>query len=121
VVLVGLGARDEAEAFQKEYAPHFPVICDPDKELYRAYNLSRGTLASMASPGVFIKGLRTMARGHMPGIPRGDRFQLAGVFLIDTEGSIRYSRFAKDPADNPSIESLLALRSLIQGDKKKRD
>jgi hypothetical protein len=73
----------------------------------------------MASPGVFIKGLRTMARGHMPGVPRGDTSQLAGVFLIDTEGTIRYSHYAKDPADNPSVESLLALRSLFQRDETK--
>jgi hypothetical protein len=35
------------------------------------------------------------------------------VFLIDTSGNIRYAHHSKDPSDNPSIETLLALKEIF--------
>ncbi len=113
VVLVGLGNRDESEKFRKEFAPYYKIICDPEKDLFRAYGLSRGTIAGMVSPGIFIKGLRTLSQGYMPGIPRGDVFQLAGVFMIDTRGNVRYSRYSRNIADYPPVEALLNLKALV--------
>ncbi len=113
VVLVGLGTVEQAEQFREEFSLLFPIICDPHKELYRIFDLGRSTIANMASPGVLLKGLRAMSQGYMPGIPRGDTMQLPGVFLIDTEGNIRYSYFSKDPSDHPSLETLLELEKLF--------
>lgn len=53
-----------------------------------------------------------MAKGHGLGLHQGDVRQLPGVFIIDSEGRIRFSHHAKEPADNPQPEVLLAaLRS----------
>ncbi len=114
VVLVGLGKPEQAEQFRKEFSLSFPIICDPDKELYRLYDLKRGTVASMARASVLLKGMRAMSQGYMPGIPRGDTMQLPGVFLIDTEGNIRYSYFSKDPSDHPAVETLLNLKEMLK-------
>jgi hypothetical protein len=43
-------------------------------------------------------------------VPQGVVMQLAGLFLIDTAGHIRYAHYSKDPSDNPSIETLLELK-----------
>lgn len=118
VILVGQGSPEESERFRMEFAPDLPVISDPDRELFRAYGLGRGSLAQMASPGVLFRGFSAMSRGNMPGIPKGDVLQLAGVFLVDTEGLIRYAYFAKDASDYPSVENLLGLEKVIV---KKRD
>jgi peroxiredoxin len=115
VILVGLEGPEHAEKFRKEFAPSLPVICDPEKQLYRAYGLGRTTVSGIASPGILLRGLRTMAQGHTPGIPGGDVFQMPGVFMIDREGNIRYSYYSKDVSDHPSIEELLALKSLLDG------
>jgi hypothetical protein len=48
-----------------------------------------------------------MAKGHQIGIPQGDVRQLPGVFIIDTDGSIRFSHHADGPADHPSPDVLL--------------
>ena len=113
VVLVGLGDPERAEAFKQQFSLSLPLICDPEKKLYQIYGLGRASLTGMASPVFLLKGLKTLARGHMPGIPRDDVMQMPGVFLIDTSGNIRYAHYSKDPSDNPSIETLLALKDII--------
>jgi ligand-binding SRPBCC domain-containing protein/peroxiredoxin len=113
VVLVGLGTPDQAETFKEQFSLSFPIICDPEKELYQTYGLGRVSVASMASPFLLLKGLKTLSRGHTPGVPQGDVMQMPGVFLIDTSGNIRYAHYSKDPSDNPSIETLLALKDIF--------
>jgi peroxiredoxin len=113
VVLVGLGTPDRAEAFKKQFSLSFPIICDSEKKLYQTYGLGRSSITSMVSPSFLLKGLKTLSRGHTPGVPRDDIKQLPGVFLIDTSGNIRYAHYSKDPSDNPSIETLLALKDMF--------
>jgi len=113
VVLVGLGTFDRAAAFKKQFSISFPIICDPEKTLYQTYGLGRGSLAGMASPVFLLKGLKTLARGHLPGMPQDDIRQMPGVFLISTSGTIRYAHYSKDPSDNPSIEALLTLKDRL--------
>lgn len=113
VVLVGLGTPDRTEAFKKQFSLTFPIICDPEKKLYQTFGLGRVSVASMASPTLLLKGLKALSRGHTPGMPRDDIMQMPGVFLIDTSGNIRYAHYSKDPSDNPSIATLLALKDIL--------
>jgi peroxiredoxin len=114
VVLVGLGTAEQAEKFRAEFSLSFPIICDPQKELYRRYGLGRGGVSSLVSPAVLLRGMRTMSRGYAPGIPRGDVMQMPGVFLINTEGNILYSYYSKDASDHPPVDTLLALKNLFK-------
>lgn len=114
VVFVGLGTPEQAEQFREEFSLSFPIICDPQKELYRMYDLGRSTVANMASASLLLKGLRAMSQGYRPAIPRGDVLQLPGVFLIDTEGNIRYSYFSKDASDHPAVDTLLSLKKILR-------
>jgi peroxiredoxin len=113
VVLVGLGTVEQAEKFRAEFSLSFPIICDPRKELYRQYGLSRGGVSSLLSPVVLLRGMRAMSSGYAPGIPRGDVMQLPGVFLINSDGNILYSYYSKDASDHPPVNTLLALKKLF--------
>ena len=113
IILVGLGNTDRTEAFKKQFSLSFPIICDPEKKLYKIFDLGRGSLLRMASPAFLLKGLKTLSRGHALGVPKDDVLQMPGVFLIDTSGNIRYAHYAKDPSDNPSIDTLLALKNVF--------
>lgn len=113
IVLVGMGTPDQAEAFKKQFSLSFPIICDPEKKLHQTYGLGRGSVASMVSPSLLLKGLKTLSRGYPPGVPQGDVMQMPGVFLIDTSANIRYAHYSKDPSDNPSIGTLLALKDIF--------
>jgi peroxiredoxin len=118
ILLVGQGTPAQAEQFRKALSITLPIICDPDKDLFREYGLGRGTLSGMASPSLLLKGLKTLTRGYTPGLPRGDVMQLPGVFLVDSGGDIRYSHYAKDPSDNPAVETLLGLKNLVKRNNK---
>ena len=97
----------------KKFSLSFPIICDPEKKLYNTFGIGRGSLLSMASPAFLLKGFKTLSRGHSLGIPKDDVLQMPGVFLIDTSGNIRYAHYSKDPSDNPSIGTLLALKDVF--------
>ena len=107
VILVGLGSPEQAEAFRKEFDLSFPIVCDPDRRLYKAYELKRTGLLKFASPSLLFKGVKALSQGHAMGIPRGDIYQLPGVFIIDQTGRIRFSYYGRDPADHPSPEKIL--------------
>ena len=113
IILVGLGTPARAEAFKEQFSLSFPIICDPQKKLYQTFGLGRGSLLRMASPAFLLKGLKTLSRGHTLGVPKDDVLQMPVVFLIDTSGNIRYGYYAKDPSDNPSIDTLLALKDIF--------
>jgi peroxiredoxin len=114
VVLVGLGSVKDTAAFKERFAVPFAMIADPERRLFAAFHLKRASTGSLLSAGMVVKGLMVMAKGHRMGIPKGDVRQLPGVFIIDTDGRIRFSHYAAGPADHPQPEVLLEkLRSDI--------
>jgi peroxiredoxin len=107
IVLVGLGTPEETAAFKEQFRVPFPMIADPQKRLFKAFQLKQATPKALLSVSMAIKGLSALARGHHIGIPKGDVRQLPGVFIIDMDGRVRFTHFAKDPADHPQADVLL--------------
>jgi peroxiredoxin len=107
VVLVGLGTPEQTAAFKDRFDIPFPMIADPQKALYKAFHLKQASAGAMLSPGMALKGVSAMLRGYGIGMPSGDVRQLPGVFIIDTDGVVRYHYFAEGPADHPSPDVLL--------------
>ena len=116
MVLVGMGPPKESREFLKRFALPFPLICDPDQRLHKAYGLKKMGALGFLSPSLALKSLSAVAGGNLVGMPEGDVKQLAGVFIIDTTGRIRFRHLSTDPADFASAEDLLAaLESLSLG------
>ena len=107
VVLVGLGTPKETAAFKDRFDIPFPMIADPEKALYKAFRLKQASVTAFLSPGMAVKGVSAMLRGYGIGLPTGDVRQLPGVFIINTDGVIRYRYFAEGPADHPDPDVLL--------------
>ncbi len=113
VVLVGMGPPKESNAFLKKFGRPFPMICDPEQKLYAAYGLKRMGTLGFLSPSLALKSLSALAGGNLAGIPEGDVKQLAGVFIVDTTGYVRFRHLSADPSDFPPAEDVLAaLKSL---------
>lgn len=107
VVLVGMGAPAEAEAFRMRFDVSFPIICDPERRLYDAFHLRRMGALDFLSPFLALKGLAAMGEGHLMGLPAGDVKQLAGAFVVDSEGRIRFAHLSRDASDLVSVDDIV--------------
>jgi peroxiredoxin len=114
IVLIGMGSPEETRAFQQQFDVAFPIVCDPDRELYRACGLREGTLGELVSPGLALRSLKALGRGHLPGIPREDVRQMPGTFIVDRQGLLLLEHYAKSAADHLPPDSMLS--ALKKGD-----
>ena len=108
VVLVGMGTPSESAEFAAKFNVPFPIVGDPEKKLYRKFELKRMSTLGFFSPSVALKGVAAIVGGHSIGMPQGDVRQLPGVFIINTTGEIVYSHFASNPADHPDAKTIIA-------------
>lgn len=101
IVLVHMQTdADAAELFGKYGLADVPRISDPERHLYEAFELQRGSLMQVAGPAVWLKGFVSLLTGSLPGIPNADVFQLPGTFLVHNGQVVRASR-NQNSADRP--------------------
>ncbi len=77
------------------------AIADPEKKLYRAFELKRGTVGQLFGWRVWLRGIRAgILRGHGLNIPRQDPWQMPGVFLLkdgEIKTAFRHHRVSDRP------------------------
>ena len=76
------------------------AISDPQKELYRAFELRRGTFGQLFGLRVWLRGLVGLFAGHGLNIPRQDAWQMPGVFLLkdgEVKAAYRHARVSDRP------------------------
>ncbi|CAB1078535.1 hypothetical protein D1AOALGA4SA_6273 [Olavius algarvensis Delta 1 endosymbiont] len=108
VVLVGMGTPSESTKFAEKFRVSFPIVTDPQRKLYRRFELKQMSTLGFFSPSLALKGVSAIAGGHSLGMPQGDVRQLPGVFIINTAGEIVYSHFSSNPADHPDAKTIIA-------------
>lgn len=112
VALISVGSPADTAAFCESREIGLPFVClsDAEKRAYAAYGLSRGTVSELLlSPRLWGRGLRATLHGHFAGLPKGDPFQMPGVFIVDQAGMICYAHFYEDASDNPPNAELFAV------------
>jgi len=84
LVLVHLGDAAAFAQFAAQYGlGDVPRVADPERKLYQALGLHRGSLFALLHPRVWWRGLQVaILKKHGFGVPTGDVAQLPGVFLI---------------------------------------
>lgn len=106
IVLVHMGSNDEARAFFGRYGlDDVARVADPQRTLYRAFNLRRGTFLQLFGPRVVLRGLAAALSGHAVGSPNADAFQLSGAFIVEN-GRITAGRPQRDAADRQDYAQL---------------
>ena len=117
VILVHMAPEQKvAEQFFKRYKL-YPVdhISDPEKQLYRAFGLGRGT-------PVQLFGLMNWIRGFQAGVVEGhgfayhseeigDGFQMPGVFVLH-KGKVKHSFVHEHAWDRPDYEAIVKVCDL---------
>jgi peroxiredoxin len=84
-VLVTLGDIDQDAQIIKKYGCDiFDVAHDPDRELYRAFGLKRGSISQLLGFKVWQRAWQVFAEErHGIALPTGDACQMPGVFLVE--------------------------------------
>lgn len=94
IVLVHMLPDEQAAKFFAEYGlGDVDRISDPGQEVYRAFGLGRGGIGQVMGPRTWWRGFKAVVlKGHRPGRPVGDIYQLPGVFLLVDGRTIRSFR-----------------------------
>ncbi len=83
--------------------PQFPVISDPDEELYRRFSVDARWQA-MLSPSIAVKIAKATALGFLPGSVDGTLARVPADFLIDESGTLVDIFYGRDIGDHIPFE-----------------
>jgi hypothetical protein len=92
--------------WMEETCVDFPILLDPDRETYAAYEFHRSYLRSWG-PKTFFTYVKLLISGRKWRGVQGDSAQLGGDVIIDEDSIIRLIHRSMDPSDRPSAETLL--------------
>ena len=102
IVLVHMAEPGQWAPFIAKYGLQDALaISDPGKELYRAFELKRGTLRQLLGLKVWLRGIGAgIFQGHWQGIPKGDPWQMPGAFLLK-DGEVKTAYRHQYASDRP--------------------
>jgi hypothetical protein len=106
VVLVAFTPPEKARWWIAANPSPFPLVFDTERTAYAALGLGRTWWRSF-HPRAFPTYLRLMASGMRLRKPVSDPFQLGGDFLIAPDGRLLLAHPSTDPADRPSVDTIL--------------
>ena len=113
VVVVSFEPRDRLFQLARQLQLPFPLLSDPERDVYRAYGLRRGRLLQLLSPGTVLAYIGFLAKGRRYHLRRSDLLQLGGDFVIDGRGITQYEHRGDAPHERPSVEQILAVLDRI--------
>jgi hypothetical protein len=85
----------------------FSCLGDPERELYHAVGLERGTAREYVGPQLVKGFVRAARHGAFAGIPKGDVAQRPGTFVLARNDTVAFAHYSKDSSDNPDTAELL--------------
>ena len=115
VVAVGVAADFQADHLAREHAIGFPLLLDPEQQLYQALEIPRLRWPDLLRPSIWRIYVPLFLRRHVTrrvtgprqGRPTGDPVQLPGLAIIDADGRIAYLHRGRRLGDYPPIEEVL--------------
>lgn len=111
IILVHLVDDAKAEEITSTFGlEDLPRISDPDKKIYKAFGLSRGTLEQLFGFNVLVRGvMHTILKLNPPRPFIGDGFQMPGIFVIH-KGMVIHTFKHTSLADRPDYIELARSR-----------
>lgn len=86
-------------------ADNLRVLVDEDRELYAEWGLGLGGLRHLLRPAVLRNLVRALRSGAKDRTPSGTRWQRAGMFGVDPDGTVRARYVADYAGDLPDISA----------------
>ncbi len=86
--------RAAASLASRSNIPGAHWVSDPERRLYGALELGRGSFAQLFGLRVWVRGFLATLKGHGVGKLDGDGFQMPGAFVIEGERVLKSYRHA---------------------------
>jgi peroxiredoxin len=118
IVAVSFTPAAKARMFLEKHPMPVPVLCDPTRGAYQAFQLGRTSWLRMMNPLVLGRYLLILLRGRLPVRPQksDDLMQLGGDFVLDAERRLVYAHCSTEATDRPAVEELVrAVKSAVGG------
>jgi peroxiredoxin len=88
----------------------FTIICDPQQELYRRFEIKPASSKLAMAGGETLKKLALLKKyKFVHGEYEGEELQLPACFVLDQSFTVRYARYAKNLADIPNPDELTVI------------
>jgi peroxiredoxin len=113
VLLIGFEPTERARAWLRRGQISFPFLLDPNRSVYRAYELERSLLRSWHPRNLWFYYQRLRRGEPIPRV-KADPNQLGGDFIIDRDRHVRLAYYSNNPTYRPSVEDLLAVLRNIE-------
>lgn len=109
IVLVHMTSPERGREFFTQYGlADLPQVSDPERKLYQAFDLHRGSVGQLLGPRVWWRGFKAgILQGHGVGKWEGDVTQMPGTFLV-YRGKIVKAFRHKSAADRPDYAEMAA-------------
>ena len=110
VVLIHMGSEEYATRFFTRYGlQDVTRVSDPQKHIYRAFGLTRGSLGKIFGPRVWVRGFQAgILNRHGVGRLMGDGFQMPAVYLV-FHGEVLRGYRHQSVSDRPDYLALASL------------
>lgn len=84
----------------------YPVLRDPRREAYRHFGIERRPARKIFGIATLWYYTRSLLRGRLPEMIKGDPYQLGGNVLLDVDGSTIWIYSSQEPADRPAVDDI---------------
>ena len=108
VVAVSFEPRDRLFQLTRQLQLPFPILSDPERDVYAAYSLTQGSLLKIFSPKTVWTYMKHFARGRRYEHAASDWRQLGGDFILSEDGTVLFEYRGQTPTDRPTVASLIA-------------
>lgn len=115
VLVIGFGAVSSARRWLEQTCDDFPLLLDPEREVYRLYGLKESWLRSWNLRTIRVY-IRLLASGRKWRGIQGKSNQLGGNFIVDSDGIIRLAYRSREATDRPAVDDLLDLLRDLEKD-----
>ena len=107
VAVISFAAPERLRPYQDAKEWPFPIYADPERKVYRVFELRRLPWWRLVAPRVIWKYLSLLWRGGKVERAHGDDVrQGGGDFLVTNAGGLVYEHRSDDPADRPTVAAL---------------
>lgn len=107
VYLVSYESNELAMRYIDQLNLDWPLLMDPDRDLYRAYGMSSIKLWEILKPASMWRYWKLIQRGEPIQKPGSDWRQAGGNVVVDPQQIVRLHHVSQSPHDRPTAIQML--------------